>query len=375
MKVFYIDPQSYNNLSTYDYSLLSQVEEHHIIYYYSDLYQLSHLPGAEQRCRFHYSNKRGPILKALSYAWTLWGIWRDAKRERPDVVHVQWIRLWHLDQIFTKALQRLGIRVIHTAHNLLPHVERPNDFVHYQKYYNLVDRLIVHTEKTRDEMISRMQIPADKIHVIRHGVLHADVDETAVDERMKVLRIRLGISEDAVLFSSLGVQKPYKGTQELVEAWSTSPVLRGNPSCHLLIAGRNHGLDYSPLRDCPNVTILEEMLSDLDFEAYLALTDVLLLPYRKISQSGLVFSAIHRHVPFLCTNVGGLTEILQIGNIGWCIGELSVPALRHQMEHLVGHRDEILAAHSNVSAFLQLEQDYSWETIGKQTAELYRNTR
>ncbi|MBR0037200.1 MAG: glycosyltransferase family 4 protein [Bacteroidales bacterium] len=371
MKVYYIDPQSYNNLSLYDYSLLQHIsKDDELIYYYSDMYQLTVFPPADCRCRFHYSQKKG-LAKAFSYVRSIWGIFRDAWREKPDVVHVQWIRLWLVDYLFAWLLQRRGIRIVHTAHNLLPHVRYRGDAWQYRKYYQLSDALIVHNECTRDEMMATMHIDAQKIHVIRHGMLESLIPEAEVLPRGKQLRKDFGIGENVILFCSLGVQKPYKGTQEVVEAWGQHPELHDNPACHLLIAGRNHGLDYTSLASCKNVTILDEMLTDLDFEAWLSQTQVLLLPYRRISQSGLIFSAVHRRTPVLVTSVGGLSEILQIGRIGWNIGRLEDNRLGQEMVRLVSHPEEIAQMQQREAEFQKIESAFSWTHIGEETSALY----
>lgn len=371
MNVYYIDPQSYNNPSLYDYSLLKNITpDFQLTYYYNDMYQLPELPPAQCRCRFHYGRKKG-ILKALSYAGSIWGILRDAWREKPDVVHVQWIRIWLLDYLFTWLLQVKGIRVIHTAHNLLPHVRHWGDVWQYTKYYRLVDGLIVHNEETRQDMISTLHIDAGKIHVIRHGMLQNPVPVSEVRIRAAELRRQLGLSDQTLLFSSLGVQKPYKGTQEVVEAWMKHPELHDNPNCHLLIAGRNHGLDYSPLASCSNVTVIDDVLTDLDFEAYLSITQVVLLPYRSISQSGVVFSAVNRQVPVLATSVGGLAEILQIGRIGWSIGKLSDNRLGTEMVRLATHPDEVRTVAAQTSEFQKIRDAHNLTQIGRQTSELY----
>lgn len=375
MKVYYIDPQSYNNLSLYDYSLLSNVKGHQLRYYYSDLYQLQALPCDDCRCVFHYSNKRNNLLKALSYCMSMLRILIDVVSCRPDVVHVQWLRLWHVDYAFAWILRKIGIRVVFTAHNILPHVQRASDPKNYRKYYALVDRIIVHNSRTRDELAEQMQVERTKISVLFHGVFENFVDESAVGKRREALAQQLEIRPGQIVFACLGVQKPYKGTQEVVEVWASTPELRDNPDARLLIIGRNHGLDYTPLQACRNAYVLNEMVDDVDFEAYLELSSVVMLTYRRISQSGLLFSAVHRNVPVLVSDVGGLTEALAIGHIGWNIGSLSVEALREAMCRLVKNPDEIAQVRADKAEFDKICAAYDWRNIGTQTSEFYASLR
>lgn len=372
-KVYYIDPQSYNNLSTYDLSLLSAVKGHELVYYYSDLYQLPQLPAAVCRKRFHYSSKKLGVMKGLSYAWSIVRVLFDAWRERPEVVHVQWLRLWSLDYFVARMLKKMGCKVVFTAHNILPHVKRAGDEERYRKYYELIDKVIVHTSRTKQELVDMLHIDADKIEVIFHGAIDSNVPADVVERKAAELRLQLQIAPDTMVFSALGVQKPYKGINEVIEVWSTTPELRDNPKCKLLIMGRRHDIDYSPVASLPNVVAADRMLSDEEFEALLQLSSVVLLTYRTISQSGLLFSCVNREVPVLISDVGGLPEALGFGKIGWNIGVLSVEALRKGMLQLVAHPEEVEAVRMDSAAFENIRKNYSWTAIGTQTSQLYQH--
>lgn len=370
-KIYYIDPQSYNNLSVYDFSLLNNVFGQEIVYYYSDLYQLPTLPKCENRCYFHYSNYKSGWKKALSYAWSMLKLFCDAWRERPAVIHVQWFRLWYVDYLFSWLLRRRGVRFVFTAHNILPHVQRPSDPKQYRKYYHLVDGIIVHDQRTREDLIAQMQVDASKVFVVHHGVLESQIPAVEVKRRAEDLKQELKILPGQVVFSCLGIQKAYKGTQEVVNVWAATPALRDNPNCRLLIVGRKHDVDYSPVEHLQNVYTLDGMLSDLDFEAFLELTSVVMLTYRRISQSGLLFSAVNRGVPSLISDVGGMPEVLSVGNVGWNMGLLSEPELARWMQYLSEHPEEIAARRKDRAAFHTILHSYDWSVIGAQTSKLY----
>lgn len=371
MKVFYIDPQSYNNLSMYDYALLSHVAGHDVTYYHSDLYQLEQKPGNRQKGYFHYSSRKTPVAKALSYAWSILRLWIDVIVERPDIIHVQWIRFWIVDYLFARLAGKMGARLIFTAHNVLPHEQKSSDEKHFRKYYQLVDRIIVHSGKTRQELVGLFGLPEEKIRVIHHGVFEPAITREQAERRCRELRQELGIKEGLVVFSCLGVQKGYKGTDAVIRAWLDNAELRDNPQVRLLIIGRNHGLDFSRISQCGNAYVLDDMIPDLDFEAYLLLTSVLLLPYKRISQSGLLFSAVNRQCPCLVTDVGGLEEPFEYGRIGWKIGPFDESVLAREMKRLANAPHEIDRIREDAGAFEAVRKAYSWNTIGQQTSDLY----
>lgn len=371
MKVYYIDPQSYNNLSTYDYALLSHVGGHDITYYHSDLYQHGTLPVSKGRCYFSYSSKKNKAARTASYVRSILRIMADALRERPDVIHIQWIKFWPVDYLFARTMRRAGIRVLFTAHNVLPHVHKASDFRQYRRYYGVVSGIIVHSKRTKEELIGLMGVPEDKVSVIFHGVLESNVCREEVEKKCQDLREALAIRQGDVVFSCLGVQKPYKGTELVIRTWLEHAEFRDNPHFRLLIVGKNFGIDYAPLRQCRNVFVLDEMIPDLDFEAYIRLSSVLLLPYLKISQSGLLFSAVCHHVPVLVSDIGGLTEPLEFGKIGWSMGQPSAESLARTMLWLARHPGEIEATRKSAGEFEKVRRAYGWEAIGEATARLY----
>lgn len=373
MKVYYIDPQSYNNPSLYDYSLLTNIERQHIdiTYYYSDLYQLPQLPADKNCCIFHYSHKNG-LKKSISYIKSIYHLLLDVLSQKPNLVHIQWIKLWEIDYIFLWFLKRMGIKTIFTAHNLLPHVTKKGDATKYKLYYRLVDTIIVHNQRTKEEMIEQMGIDTSKIHVIFHGVSDTNFKESQIEQRAAELREQIGIQREQLVFSCLGIQKTYKGTDLVIDLWANDARFANNPNCILLIVGKNCGVDYSKLANIKNVYIEDAMISDLDFQAYLQLSSVVLLPYLKISQSGILFSAIQRNTPVLVGEVGGLSEPLRFGKIGWNMGIVNKEHLHDAMSYLLDHPEEISKIKSDTKEFQKVCKQYDWETIGKNTSDLYK---
>lgn len=370
MLIYYIDPQSYSNLSVYDHSLLKGIEGHDIVYFNSIKYDHEALTNARMRSMFRYNDMKNPLAKLLSYSVSMMKVAGYALRERPDVIHIQWFRAWIIDYLLVFFFHLLGIKIVYTAHNVLPHTRHSWDMFIFSRYYKAVDAIIVHSERTRKEMLSLFSLPEKKVNVIRHGILESRYDEAAVAEFMGKLRTRLGISEDAIVFSCLGVQNKYKGIERVVEAWSKSEALH-SANCHLLFVGKNDGIDFSPVEKMPNVHIVCDRVSNEEFEAYLQMSSVVLLPYINISQSGVLFSALQSGVPVLVSDVGGLAEPLSCAKIGWCIGEPSVENIRKEMERLAENAEEVSAVRADKEAFAAVCKMYDWSEISKKTQALY----
>lgn len=369
--IYFIDPQSYNNLSKYDSGVLSAVSGADVRFFGSTLWDCPPMPGVDMNLWFDYNTKKSSVRKALSYLRTLWGIARRARREKPAVVHIQWTRIPTADLLFVKYLRSLGIKVVYTAHNVLPHDSGDRYLGEFRKFYNTVDRIIVHTSRTRTEIETMFAVPDSKISVIPHGILNIEEDLTGVKKRMLDLRKHIGL-DNKLVFASMGLQSFYKGVDNIVKLWSEDDRFRNNPKCHLLLIGKNRGVDYSTLAGISNVTVVDEKVDNLDFMSYMRLADVVLMPYRKISQSGVLFTALTNDIPVLVSNVGGLPDPLTVADVGWNIGAPTFDNLRNAMSELLSNPEEVITRKTNVEGFSKIRSHFDWHKISLNTFELYR---
>lgn len=369
-KLFFIDPQSYNNLATYDRSLLEEFKNYSVYFFGNILYKEYVPDNVKFFPIFSYSTKSTPILKAISYLQSLKRIIRMIGKEKPSHVHIQWLRLWELDFWFLKWLQKHDIKVIFTAHNILPHDSGNKYRQKYLKYYHTVDHIIVHTSDTRQKLITDFGLSPSKISVIRHGILDTTLDSNSSSICQLQLQAHLHI-ENKLVFSSLGFQSLYKGTDNIIEAWVSSEQLYNNADVILLIAGKNINVDYSKLSHINNVRIIDKMVTDTEFSALVNLSSVILLPYRIISQSGLLLTAISKNKPVIVSDAGGLAEPLEIAKIGWNIGSSSTDKLSKLMIYLSQHPDEVSTIANDSKSFNAVKAVYSWRHISAETEKVY----
>ena len=60
-------------------------------------------------------------------------------------------------------------------------------------------------------------------------------------------------------------------------------------------------------------------------------SDVLLLPYKEISQSGVLLSGLKYKKTFIVSNVGGLTQPFNLGKVGWVLENNTTSCLRDRL--------------------------------------------
>ena len=117
----------------------------------------------------------------------------------------------------------------------------------------------------------------------------------------------------------------YKGLDLLLEAIKTLDDIK-----ELTVAGKfNYDFQYHNNK----VKITNSYLSDEDLFNLLNEADILVLPYKEASQSGIITLGIKAKIPMIITNVGGLPEQLD-GDCG-IICEPNAPSLRKGIQSIM----------------------------------------
>lgn len=377
MTVFFIDPQSYHGLEVYDKSLLDNVDEElYILFLCCSLLEAEKVGKGNNiqiKRVFNYNSKHG-IFKFLSYCGSLLKIGWLVKKYRPGVIHIQWIRVPILDLSFYRFIKRhYKLKIVFTAHNVVPHESNSREDKLYGRFYSIVDSIIVHENRSKDLLQKSFDVKPDSITVIRHGVLDLPTDPGLVQKEYDDIVITHSIPPNAIVFASLGLQSYYKGVDVLINLWNKHAKEFEELSCHLVIAGSFNGLSTGAIIKNDNVHVENSYVSDERLKAYMKRSNVVLLPYREISQSGLLLTAIASKTPFLVTDVGGISEPLSIADVGWMISHCDEDLLYQKMLQLAKNIKEVLdKKFNNDQAWEKVQSAYSWDNIGTKTSKLYK---
>jgi D-inositol-3-phosphate glycosyltransferase len=286
-------------------------------------------------------------------------------RERPAIVHFQWLKVPAFDQFLVLYIQRFGAKVVYTAHNKLPH----NSGVRYKslfaRIYAIVDSVIVHSERTREELIDEFALCPSKVCTIPHGLLEKGVHVTNPQENDKD-------AFQGLTIAFLGALSPYKGISEFSEAiLLVAPKINKN-QLKFIIAGKGELPCESDLLKLKNVHIDRRFLEKSQFQAYLAEADIIALPYRQISQSGVLLTAIAARKSLIVTDVGGLTEPHNLTGLGWVVKNSD--SLSQELANLFEDiAKNCLTRQINGKQWEEINSFYSWDNIGKKTEELYQS--
>lgn len=374
--IFYIDPQSYHNLSTYDYSLLSKVRDFDVHYICSKYYDNRRHDWVKYHHVFSYNRIGRNWLKALCYVFNYVCVLMLIVRFRPALIHLQWMRLPQFDYFFYRCVKGVfGTKLVYTAHNVLPLHSGKRDQAIYGKFYRLTDRIIVHTEDTKMQLMQLFGLDGGKLSVVQHGRLQMEYDARLYESRKADFDSRYHL-DGKVVFTSLGEQSQYKGSDILADVWAETPELNRNDSCMLIMVGKQRGIDLSKLKQFGNVIIDDRKIPNEEYYYLMTHASVYLLTYRKtsFSQSGALMTAITEKIPILVSNVGGLADPLKIADIGWMINDVcNRDELRDMLLHILNSKEELERIKADSDGWNRVHEFYDWNRISLQTQQLYHS--
>ncbi|MEM8509764.1 MAG: glycosyltransferase family 4 protein [Bacteroidota bacterium] len=364
MTIFFVNPMGYGTLGKYDYNIVSNFQNTTVLYLTNTKSQTHNLDQDSMKI-YDYSSKKG-IFKALSYIRSQYQLLQLAKSKNPRVVHFQWLKTPRVDLLLIKRLKR-NSKTILTVHNLLPHSSGNRFKAIYKKIYLTVDQLIVHTARTKEELVKDYHITAEKIQIIPHGTFpieNLDRDKTANIKSAFVTNFK---TADKVVFGVLGRINAYKGIPIIAEAWrKLTPEKRG--VMHLLIAGEGKSTALEYIEGLDNTTVVNEAISDEEFQSFLEVSDFLLLPYLQISQSGFLLTALSNRKRVIVSNRGGLTEPFSLGKVGYIIEEpLNAENVKSALLEALDNKD----IYPDETVWEKVLGYYDWKNIARSTEALY----
>ena len=274
-----------------------------------------------------------------------------------------------LDKLFLRLLRYRKIPIVYTAHNLLPHNDvQEKQLEIYKNYYRLINSFIVHTEVTKKELCSKFEVDSDSVFVNKHGILPSIFNESEVTKLQGDYTDNYSL-KGKIVFSSIGFQSYYKGLDFIIDFWKKE--MQGNKSVHLFIAGCCRYDRVYELLEQENVTIIDRLLTKEELVVVSRLSSVILIPYRRISQSGILMTAMNDQIPVLISNVGGLPEPLQIADVGWNMGKPTLDNFEKTMNHILKHSEEIKMKKNDQEGWTKVKEAYDWKNIAKKTEEVY----
>ncbi|HLJ90392.1 MAG TPA: glycosyltransferase family 4 protein [Candidatus Angelobacter sp.] len=313
------------------------------------------------------------LLKLLEYCCNLTILVITLPFTRPEILHVQYLALLSrglpLELPLLYEAKALGIKLVCTVHNLLPHDTGDRHRGVFQRLYRMADLIICHNRATRERLIREFGVLPEVVEVIPHGPLQQLQRNVTAEKARESLGLPHGIP--IVLWQ--GVIVPYKGIDFLLEAWG-----KVTSKAYLLIAGTGDEKLLAALRDKAAALETEStnpIRLDLRFippeelPNYFQAADILVYPYKQITTSGALMTGLGYGKAIIVSKLPTFEEMLTEGKNALMVEYGDANAFADSLNALL--ENPALRTRLGMEAKALEQSKYSWKQIASKTRDCY----
>jgi D-inositol-3-phosphate glycosyltransferase len=324
------------------------------------------------------ANRMAKVRRILSYYTRLI---RYAFTAKPRLFHILWNNKFELfDRTLLMLYYRLlGKKIVFTAHNVNAGKRDSNDSwlnrTSLKIQYHLSDHIFVHTSGMKRQLALDFLIPEARVSVIPFGI-----NDTAPNTSLSSAEAKqqLGISSSDKTMLFFGNIAPYKGLEYLTAAFTE--LSNENRSYRLIIAGRPKGSeDYwktiqqsiATNGTCDRIIERIEYIPDEETELYFKAADVLVLPYTRVFQSGVLFLGYSFGLPAVAADVGNLKEEIIESETGLVFKARDSSDLARKIERYFSSElfRNLESRRAQIKAYAN--ERYSWNKVAAITTAVY----
>ncbi len=238
--------------------------------------------------------------------------------------------------------------------NILPHEKTPFAYFLTTYLFDKLDGHIVQSSQTENEL---QEVVENPIYEKRFHPIYTNFPKK-IDKI--TARKKLGLSAKNIILY-FGIIRDYKGFDILLNA--IAELKDSGLDFHLLAGGECYGSDEKYTQLISNLGISDyitwhnKYIPDSEVSNYFSAADVVALPYRTASQSGVTQMAYSYDLPVIVTKVGGLPEIVDEGQSGITIEPENPTELANILEKNL-EAGTFLEMATYIKKF---KQKFSWE--------------
>lgn len=292
----------------------------------------------------------------------------NIRRDKPDLLIVRyWLPFMGpaLGTILRRVRRNNHTRIVAIADNVIPHEKRPGDLPFTKYFIKPVHAFVTMSEDVMGDLRKLTDKPAIRLH-------HPVYDNYGAGVPRDIACKELGLDPAQKYLLFFGFIRKYKGLDLLLEAMAEKAVVDTNAK--LIIAGEYYGdrefyesvIDRLNLKD--RIVSFTDFIPNERVRYYFSAADLVVLPYRSATQSGITQVAYHFQKPMVATNVGGLPEAVPEGKVGFvCEPEpasIAEAVSRFFQPHSLPHLQEALEAE---------RRKYSWNTFAEEMLGLVKD--
>lgn len=289
------------------------------------------------------------------------------------IVHFHFFHVGLLEFLGVVLARCLAFRVVVTAHDVESFKENLSMPILVKKTYRLANAVIAHNRTSANEVKNKLGVEESRIHIVPHGS-YVDFVEKLIPRKQALELIGLPPSTNQVILF-FGQIKEVKGLDLLIEAFAL--LNKEYPNAQLVIAGRVWKDNYLKYQNLIIERGIEEQvnshiryIADDEVGTFYSAADVVVLPYRRIYQSGVLLMAMSYGVPVIASDLDAMKEVIDDGENGFLFRAGNHVDLATVLRRVLENTNDRQRVSEN--AFTKMEREFNWLNIGKSLANIYR---
>lgn len=327
-------------------------------------------PGKDQTKSGHTHPPKGAVLDSINPF-----SWRKVASEitAGEKIDVLYLPFWH--SALSPALSSLArkvkkispeTKIVGIIHNSGSHDGSPADKKLSSVFLNSLDECIT-LSNIVSQRVSELA-PELKCTTLFHPLYDHYPQRISKSTAVESLGLRPEIP--TVLF--FGLIRPYKGLDVLIEAASIV-----KQDVQFLVAGESYEpwSKYEKLIVDSGIaekfTVLGKFIPDSELSTIFSASDVLVLPYKNATQSGVTATALHYDLPIIASRIGDLPDSITENLTGLLVPPSDSKSLAMAIDKWFTSNPDPSATHTMVAqAYSSVKSSKSWSSFAAHLTSL-----
>jgi D-inositol-3-phosphate glycosyltransferase len=314
-------------------------------------------------------NIKRTINSINPFNWAKVG-WR-IRKEKPDLVIIRyWLPFLAscLGTIASLVRRNKHTIIICLADNIIPHEHRPGDRLQTNYFMQRIDGLIAMSQSVlKDGNSFRENLP-------QGFCPHPIFDNYGEKLPFGIAKQKLKLDPDFRYLLFFGFIRDYKGLDLLISAFADERLRKfpvkllvageyySSPEPYLILIKENNLEEFIELRT--------DFIPDDQVNLYFSAVDMVVQPYKSATQSGVTQIGYHFNKPMLVTNVGGLSEIIPDGKIGYVVEPNSLEIANALVDFFENNRIDEFEAN-----IIEVKKKFSWSNMVNTFLSVYNKIK
>ena len=303
------------------------------------------------------------IVRGFEYFFAYKKIIKLLKKNHYDVVHIEWLLFYKYDLKILSRIKRLTGLLVLKAHNVVPHVNGEKYIGILKRIYYVPDIILLHGDKLVEQFRNIFPESSDKCRIQRHGIYLNH--NTSFDRNHITNSLPEKICSFKRVYLFFGRIGHGKGVDRLIRIWKNEKQLVNSI---LVIAGKlgediDEKVFLDSLKGINNIVFINQFIEENMLNYLIHTSNLVLLPYREGSMSGVFFTAANFAKPILTTNFGSIEDYISNNDCAF-VCENDDNSLKETILKI--DKDFSNEQLEKIGLFFQkyVEKSFCWESIG-----------